>query len=64
MPKDSDDLSFLGCEPATLFRTFAAECIELAQTDPSADKRALYLKLAEMCHQAAQRFQKKGQPSP
>jgi hypothetical protein len=32
MPKESNGPTFEGCEPPTLFRDFAAECLELAQT--------------------------------
>ena len=42
LPKDNSSLLFEDCEPATLFREFAAECIELAQTNPSPEKRAVY----------------------
>ena len=38
LPKDDSGLLFEDCEPATLFREFAAECIELAQTNPSPEK--------------------------
>jgi len=50
---------FEGCEPSTLFRQFAAESIELVRTASSAEKHALYLKLASVCHQIAQRWEKK-----
>jgi hypothetical protein len=62
-PKDNSGLLFEGCEPATLFREFAAECIELAQTTPSAEKRKLYMQMSSMWHQMAQRWEKKDQPS-
>jgi hypothetical protein len=48
-----------GCNPATLFREFAAECMELAQTDSSPEKRALFLNMAGVWHQMAQRWEKK-----
>jgi hypothetical protein len=48
------------CEPSTLFREFAAECMELAQTTPTPEKRALYLKMASLWHQMAQRWEKNG----
>ena len=64
LPKDESGLLFEDCEPATLFREFAAECIELAQTNPSPEKRALYMKMASMWHQMARRWGGKGQPSP
>ena len=52
--------TFEGLEPSTLFREFAAECMELAQTIRSHEKRALYLKMASVWHQLAQRWEKKG----
>ena len=58
MPKDNSGLLFEDCEPATLFREFAAECIELAQTNPSPEKRALYLKMSALWHQMAQRWER------
>ena len=42
-----------------LFREFAAECMELAQTASSPEKRALYLKMASVWHEMAQRWEKK-----
>jgi acid phosphatase class B len=62
MPKESNGPSFEGCVPATLFREFAAECMELAQTNCSPEKRALYLKMASVWHQMAQRWEKKSYP--
>jgi len=59
MPEKNDETLFEGCEPSTLFRQFAAECIELAQTVSSPEKHELYLKLASVCHQIAQRWEKK-----
>jgi len=59
MPKENNELSFERCDPATLFRGFAAECMELAQTIPTTEKRALYLKMASVWHQMAQRWEKK-----
>jgi hypothetical protein len=50
----------LSCEPSPLFREFAAECVELAQKHSSPEKRALYLKMASVWHQMAQRWEKKG----
>ena len=64
MPKEDNGISFEDCDPSTLFREFAAECIELAQTKSSPEKRALYLKMASVWHQMAQRWEKKSQPSP
>jgi hypothetical protein len=62
MSKENNDPTFEGCEPPTLFRTFAAECMELAQSIATPQKRALYLKMASVWHQMAQRWEKKGQP--
>ena len=47
------------CEPSTIFREFAAECLELAQTARSAEKNALYLKMASVWHEMAQRWERK-----
>jgi hypothetical protein len=60
MPKENEEPCFEGLNPPTLFREFAAECMELAQTNPSHEKRALYLKMASVWHQMAQRWEKKG----
>ena len=57
MPKEKEP-TFEGLAPSTLFREFAVECTELAQTIP--EKRALYLKMASVWHQMAQRWEKKG----
>jgi hypothetical protein len=59
MPKEDHNHTFEGHNPATLFREFAAECMELAQTTPAPEKRALYLKMASVWHQMAQRWEKK-----
>ena len=59
MPKDNN-YNFEGAEPSTLFREFAAECMELAQTTPTPEKHALYLKMASLWHQMALRWEKKG----
>ena len=56
LPKDNSGLLFEDCEPATLFREFAAECIELAQTNTSPEKRALYMKMAARGWSAAKLF--------
>jgi hypothetical protein len=45
MSKENEP-TFEGLNPPALFREFAAECMELAQTNPSHEKRALYLKMA------------------
>ena len=63
MPKEDNGIAFEGCEPSTLFREFAAECIELAQTASSPKKHALFMKMASVWHQMAQRWEKKSQPS-
>jgi hypothetical protein len=61
MPKENNEPTFEGgSEPSTLFRDFAAECMELAQTTPSPEKRTLYLKMASIWYQMAQRWEKKG----
>jgi hypothetical protein len=59
MPEKNDEITFEGREPSTLFREFAAECIELAQTVSSPEKRALYLRMAGVWHQMAQRWERK-----
>jgi len=64
MPKEDNEITFEDCDPSTLFREFAAECMELAKTKSSPEKRALYLKMASVWHQMAQRWEKKSQPSP
>ena len=59
MPKKDSDPTFEDLNPRTLFREFAAECMELAQTTPTPEKRLLYLKMARLWHQIAQRWEKK-----
>src|SRR5262249_53942195 len=59
MPKEDNGIAFEGCEPSILFREFAAECIELAQTASSLRKHALYMKMASVWFQMAQRWEKK-----
>jgi len=59
MTKENNAITFEGCDPSTLFREFAAECMELAQTNSLPEKRALYLKMASVWHQMAQRWEKK-----
>jgi hypothetical protein len=39
MPGKNDKITFEGSEPPMLFREFAAECMELAQTVSSPEKR-------------------------
>ena len=54
MSGKNDEITFEGCELSTLFREFASECVELAQTAPSPEKHALYLKMARVWHQMEQ----------
>jgi len=56
MPTKNDNHIFEGSDPSTLFREFAVECMELAQTNP--EKHTLYLKMASVWHQMAQRWEK------
>ena len=60
MPKESNNHTYKDREPSTLFREFAAECMELAQTVPTPEKRSLYMKMASLWHRMAQRWEKKG----
>ena len=55
MPGKNDKITFENCEPSMLFREFAAECMELAQTVSSPEKQALYVKMASVWFQMAQR---------
>jgi hypothetical protein len=57
--KETNEYTFESQDPTKLFREFAAECIELAQTNSSPEKRALYLKMASIWHQMAQRWEKR-----
>jgi hypothetical protein len=60
MPEKDNGITFEGCEPSTLFREFAAECMELAlQAASSPEKHALYVKMASVWFQMAQRWEKK-----
>jgi acid phosphatase class B len=59
MPTENNKHSFEGSDPATLFREFAAECIELARTASSPEKHTLYLKMASVWHQMAQRWEER-----
>jgi hypothetical protein len=61
VPKNNDNHTYEDREPSTVFREFAAECLELAQNTPTPEKRALYLKMASVWHQMAQRWEKKGE---
>jgi hypothetical protein len=54
MPKENNCPTFEGLDPRTLFREFAAECAELAQTSPSPEKRTP----ASVWHQMALRWEK------
>jgi len=60
MSKEKNDPTLEGSSPTALFREFAAECMELAQTTPTPEKVALYLKMARVWYQMAQRWEKKG----
>jgi hypothetical protein len=59
MPKEDSGITFEGHDPSVLFREFAAECIELARTTPTPEKRALYLKMAGVWHDMARRLERK-----
>jgi len=59
MPSENNGSMFEGLNPPTLFREFAAECMELAKTTPTPEKGALYLKMASVWHQMAQRWENK-----
>ena len=59
MPKDNANHTYEDREPSTVFREFAAECMELAQTTPTPEKRALYLKMASVWHYLAKPVKKK-----
>ena len=60
VPKENNNHTYEGREPSTLFRDFAAECMELAQTAPTPKKRTLYMRMASVWHQMALRWEKKG----
>ena len=53
---ENNDPTFEGLNPPTLFPEFATECMELAQTIPTPEKRAMYLKMASLYHQMARRW--------
>jgi len=55
---ENNNPTFEGLNPPTLFREFAAECMELAQTAPTPEKRSLYMKMASLWHQMAQRWER------
>jgi hypothetical protein len=63
VPEENNNHTYEDCEPSTLFREFAAECMELARTAPTPEKRTLYLKMASVWHQMAQRWENKASPS-
>ena len=50
---------FEGLDAPTLFRQFASECVELAQSTPLPEKRTLCMKMASVWHQMAVRWEKK-----
>ena len=57
MPKENNDPTFEGLNAPTLFREFAAECVELANA-ASPEKRKLYMKMASVWHQMAKRWER------
>jgi hypothetical protein len=60
MSENNNNHTYEDREPSIVFREFAAECMELAQTTPTPEKRALYLKMASVWHQMALRWEKTG----
>jgi hypothetical protein len=60
MLKETAEPIFEGLDAPTLFREFASECVELAQSTPLPEKRTLYMKMASVWHQMALRWEKKG----
>ena len=60
MPKKSGRPVAAGSldDPAVQFREYAAECVELAQTSNSPEKRKVYLDMARVCHQRALQWEK------
>jgi hypothetical protein len=60
MPTENNEPVFEGLSAPTLFREFAAECAQLADTALTPEKRALYLRMASVWHQFAVRWEKKG----
>jgi len=46
-------------DSAKQFREFAAECLELARTAASLEKRKVYLEMGRVWHQMALRWEKK-----
>jgi len=59
LPKENNGPTFEDVNPPTLFRDFAAECMELAQSTPLPEKRRLYVKMASVWHQMALGWEKK-----
>ena len=55
----SDRERLRGLNP-TLFREFATECMELARSTHSPERRALFLEMASMWQQMAQRWEENG----
>jgi hypothetical protein len=55
----NDKVTFEGYEPPTLFREFAAECMESARTASSPEKQTLYMKMAGLWFKMAQRWEKR-----
>ena len=60
VPKEDNIHTNEDCEPSTLFREFAAECAQLAQTAPTHEKRMLYMRMASVWYQMALRWEEKG----
>jgi hypothetical protein len=58
MSEKNNGPTFEGLYPPVLFREFAAECVELAQT-VAPEKRALYVKMACVWHQLALNLENK-----
>jgi hypothetical protein len=60
MLTENSEPIFEGLDAPTLFRQFASECVELAQSTPLPEKRTLYMKMASVWHQMALRWETKG----
>jgi acid phosphatase class B len=58
MTKENNSPTFEDLNPPKLFREFAAECVELARTTSSPDKQRMYLEMARVWHEMAQRWKK------
>ena len=63
MPKENDGHTFEGLSPR-LFRKYSAQCMKLAQNTQSSHDRALFLEMATIWHQLAQRLEKGKKPRP